>query len=257
MPTAPSTSAGARCRCSPRSVGPSSSRELPALLERRPPLRIDAHPRRRRVRRSTAGQAARRPDTRRSSAAEKAEAVQTLASRGRYGRMLTDALAKRDPEERCPAARRAAAAPRRRREVRRRLGTGRAESPRRNAPTPGIAASSTTRRWPRAKPCERPRRLPAHLRPCHKHVRRRRHDRARPHRLESRQPRLPAVQRPQPERRGSGRLQDGRRHHARRPHLHRQRRRGDRPPAHAARRRPRAGRHRQADIQSREATATR
>ena len=60
------------------------------------------------------------------SSAEKAEAIQTLASRGRYGRMLTDALATDvDPETRRAAVRRAAAAAGGRRQVRRGVGTGR------------------------------------------------------------------------------------------------------------------------------------
>ena len=74
------------------------------------------------------------------SSAEKAEAIQTLASRGRYGRMLTDALATDViPKRDVPPVRRAAAAAGRRRQVRRGVGTGRGQPPPRNGPTRATA----------------------------------------------------------------------------------------------------------------------
>ena len=146
------------------------------------------------------------------SAAAKVEAMQTFASRGRYGRMLDRrARTEADPEERRPAAPGAAAAPGRRRALRRRLGTGR------SGRDGGTRLRPLSRRPERQgdghrEPGERPRRLRAHLRLVPQDVRRGGHVRARPHRVESRQPRLPAGERHQPEQRRSGRVPDGRRH---------------------------------------------
>ena len=67
------------------------------------------------------------------NSAEKYEAVQTLASRGRYGRMLTEALASGGiSQARRAAVRRAAAAARGRRQVRGRVGSCRANGPERH-----------------------------------------------------------------------------------------------------------------------------
>ena len=152
------------------------------------------------------------------SSAEKAEAIQTLASRGRYGRMLTDALAtdvipKRDVP------------PYVARQLRRVVGVRFAEV---WGPVEvGRGRGTGLRALPRPAErqgddwCQRRERtdgLSAHLRPVPQDVRGGRVDRSGHHRFEPRQPRVPALERPQPERRGAGRLQDGRRHDARRPH---------------------------------------
>ena len=99
------------------------------------------------------------------SGAEKSEALQTLASRRRYGRLLTEALAKEIvPRRDVPAHVAQAAAPGRRHRIHRRLGTGRAERRPRNRRTPDTGRFSTTPRSTGANVQQRTRGLPAHVR---------------------------------------------------------------------------------------------
>ena len=92
------------------------------------------------------------------SAAERAEALQTMASRPRYGRMLTEAIARASSlapifPRRSPASSFASSA--RRSSM---SGARSSAAPPTNGPTPAIARSSTTTRWrgqirQRAAPC--------------------------------------------------------------------------------------------------------
>ena len=135
------------------------------------------------------------------NAAEKAEAVQTLASRGRYGRMLTDALAsgaiaKRDVPSSCCAA----ASPRRGRPVCRRVGADRASNAGEDRAYARYRGMLTESAIGRRQPASRARDIPADLRRLPQVVWRGRHDRTGSDRLEPRQPGIPAVERPQSER---------------------------------------------------------
>ena len=142
--------------------------ELPAAAGR-PGAPRRRHPRHRGVRRrrrSASCSLARYPTF---SSAEKAEAIQTLASRGRYGRMLTEALATDvDPEARRAAPRRAAAAPGGRRQVRRRVGTGRGGRRRGTGLRPLPRAAQRQRRWRAPTPPTDGRSFSAPAAPCHK-----------------------------------------------------------------------------------------
>ena len=159
------------------------------------------------------------------NAAEKTEAVQTLASRGRYGRMLTDALAsgaiaKRDvPPHAARQLRRVVGVrfadvwgP-----IDENAGEDRAYARYRGMLTDSAigGANLSNGRATFQRTCG----------PCHKLYGEGGAIGPDLDGLEPRQPGIPPLERPQSERRGSGRLQDGHRHHSRWAHILRKRRR--------------------------------
>ncbi len=149
---------------------------------------------------------------------ERSEAVQTLASRGRYGRMLTEALATNVISRRDVP-------PHVARQLRRVVGVrfaevwGPVDAERHRGK--GLRQVPWTPQRCHAQWCQRREwtgRVPANLRPVPQDVRGGRDDRTRHHGLEPGQSGLPALERSDAQRRGAGRVQDGRGHHAGRPH---------------------------------------